>query len=60
MIRSKIDNEQIYNTSDLQELLGIGKDNAYKIMHTVGFHVSPKSMRVRHTVLFDYLEKEAS
>ncbi len=59
MLKNIDNTEQIYTVSDLQKVFQIGRDSAYTLMHTVGFRVSKKSMRVRHSVLFQYLEKEA-
>lgn len=56
------DYPDILNVSDVQELLGIGRKQAYELVHSGNFHVINigKRIKVSKSVLITWLEGDKS
>lgn len=58
MYRNYNDYPDILNVSDIQELLGIGRKQAYELAHSGKFHVITigKRIKVSKNVLINWIE----
>ena len=58
MYKNYDDYPYILNVSDIQELLGIGRKQAYELVHSKKFHVITigKRIKVSKNVLIEWIE----
>ncbi|NRD78541.1 helix-turn-helix domain-containing protein [Bacillus sp. BRMEA1] len=60
MFKDYKDYPDVLNVSDVQQILGIGRKQAYELVHSDNFHVITigKRIKISKKVLFNWIEGE--